>query len=163
MIQNPNSELSILNTSILNEYKIDFSSIIDKLGVLIPIDLTKANVDYEELECVGLDYNTESLVATINIKKKAGYSGSLCDAGSKEYVAFWIDWGDNCKWQYLNTVELKVHDINMKGDHLCYSVSLPLDTKYHRKLCSNPNIIRVRGVLSWNVPPSTINPNKLEY
>lgn len=163
MIYNPSTELSMLNKSILNEYKIDYASIIDKLGVIIPIDTSKANVDYEELECVGLDYNTESLVATINIKKKAGYSGSLCDAGSKEYVAFWIDWGDNCKWQYLNTVELKVHDINMKGDHLCYSVSLPLDSKYHRKLCSNPNIIRVRGVLSWNVPPSTINPNKLEY
>jgi hypothetical protein len=163
MIQHPTSELTMLNKSILNDYKVDYSSIIDKLGIIAPIENPKANVDYEELECVGLDYATESLVATIRIKKKTGYSGSLCDAGSKEYVAFWIDWNNSCTWHYINTVELKVHDINMTGDHLCYSVTLPLDAKYHRKLCQNPNVVRVRGVLSWNVAPSTIDPNKLEF
>jgi len=51
----------------------------------------------------------------------------------------------------------------MVGDGLCYSVSLPLDATFHRKACTNPNIIRVRSVLSWNVPPSTTDPDKLEY
>ena len=163
MIKYPSSEITIMDKAQLTDLKINVNSIIDQIGVLIPIDKTKANVDYEELECVGLDYNTESLVATISIKKKSGYIGDLCDAGSKEYISFWIDWDDKCSWQYINTVELKVHDIQMKGDHLCYSVTLPLDTKYHKKICSNPNVVRVRGVLSWNVAPSTTDPNKLEF
>ena len=51
----------------------------------------------------------------------------------------------------------------MDGDHLCYSASLPLNTLYHKKICTQPNVVRVRAVLSWNIPPSTTNPNKLEY
>lgn len=163
MIKYPSSEITMMDKSILDDLKVNVSSIIDQIGTLFPIDTSKANVDYEELECVGLDYNTESLVATLKIKKNVGYSGDLCDAGSKEYISFWVDWDDKCSWQYINTVELKVHDIKMVGDHLCYSVTLPLDAKYHKKLCTSPNVIRVRGVLSWNVPPSTTNPDKLEF
>ncbi len=97
------------------------------------------------------------------MKKNIGYSGDLCDPGSKEYVSFWIDWNDQCQWQYLNTVELNVHDIKMEGDSLCYSVSLPLNATHYRKLCTDPNVVRVRGVLSWNIPPSTTDPDKLEF
>ena len=49
---------------------------------------TNANVDYEQLECLGLNYNEEKLVANIRIKSPTGYSGSLCTPGSIEYVAF---------------------------------------------------------------------------
>ncbi len=162
MIKYPTSELTMVDKSMLENLKIDIHPIIDNL-IALPIDTSKANVDFEELECVGLDLATESLVATLKIKKKTGFIGNLCDAGSKEYISFWVDWDDKCSWQYVNTVQLKVHDIDMKGDHLCYSVSLPLDATFHRKLCANPNVIKVRGVLSWNVAPSTTNPNKLEY
>jgi hypothetical protein len=164
IIKYPSSEISVMNKAILDDAKIESAAIIDQLaGVFFPVDTSKANVDYEELECVGLDYNTESLVATIQIKKNVGYSGDLCDPGSTEYIAFWIDWDNDCKWEYLNTVQLNVHDIKMVGNALCYSVTLPLDTLYHHKLCTIPNVIRVRGVLSWNVPPSTVDPNKLEF
>ena len=163
MIKYPTSEITMMDKTILCKAKIDVSKLIDIFGKLFPVDTSKANVEYEELECVGLDYNTESLVATIKIKKNIGYSGDLCKAGSKEYLSFWIDWDDKCSWQYLNTVELKVHDIKMKGDHLCYSVSLPLDSTYYKKICNNPNVVRIRSVLSWNIPPSTTNPDKLEY
>jgi hypothetical protein len=163
MVKYPSSELTMMNKTVLSDAKIDFSELIDKLVIPLPIDTSKANVDYEELECVGLDYNTESLVATIKIKKNVGYSGDLCDAGSKEYISFWVNWNSPCQWEYINTMQLTVHDINMQGDHLCYSVSLPLDATFHRKLCANPNVVQVRGVLSWNVPPSTTDPNKLEY
>lgn len=163
MIKYPTSEITMLDKSILEDLKINIGPIIDDIILPFPIDTSKANVDYEELECVGLDYATESLVATLKIKKKTGFIGDLCDPGSKEYISFWVDWDDKCSWQYINTVELKVHDIDMKGDHLCYSVSLPLDATFHRKLCANPNVIRVRGVLSWNVAPSTTNPNELKY
>jgi hypothetical protein len=163
MIKYPSSELTLMNKSILTDLKINTDTLIDQFIKIIPFDNPNANTDYEELECLGLDYNTESLAATIKIKKHAGYSTDLCGAGSKEYVSFWIDWDDDCSWQYLNTVELNAHDINMPGDHLCYSVSLPLDTTFHRKICSSTNVVRVRSVLSWNVAPSTTDPNKLEY
>lgn len=162
MIKYPTSDITMMDKSMLEKLNVNINPIIDQI-IAFPIDTSKANVDFEELECVGLDYASESLVATLKIKKKTGFIGDLCDAGSKEYISFWVDWNDECSWQYVNTVELKVHDINMKGDHLCYSASLPVDATFHRKLCTNPNVIRVRGVLSWNVPPSKTNPNKLEY
>jgi hypothetical protein len=163
LVNDPASEFSLMNKSMLEALKINVNSIIDQLGKVIAIDTSKANVDYEELTCVGLDYNSESLVATICIKKQAGYSGNLCTPGSNEYVAFWIDWDGTCQWEYINTVQLPVHDIAMKGDCLCYTVTLPLDATFHRKLCANPNVIRVRGVLSWNMAPSTSNPDQLNY
>ena len=52
--------------------KIDFVKTIEILEKL------KANTSYEEMECLGLDYNKEFLVATIKIKKPYGYSGNLC-------------------------------------------------------------------------------------
>jgi hypothetical protein len=162
MIKYPDSDISMMEKTLLENLKIDYNSIIDTI-IQFPKDTSKANVDYEELECVGLDYATETLVATLKIKRRTGFSGDLCDQGSKEFISFWVDWNDDCTWEYINTVELKVHDIDMKGDSLCYSVSLPLNATHHRKLCSTPRIIKVRGVLSWNVPPSATNPNELEY
>lgn len=163
MIKYPTSEITMMEKAILSDAKINLSQLIDQLSIVAPANASKANVDYEELECVGLDYNTESLVATIKIKKNSGYSGDLCSAGSKEYISFWINWNSPCEWQYINTLQLNVHDLHMVGDSLCYSVSLPLDATFHRKLCSNPNVVHVRGVLSWNVPLSTTDPNKLEF
>ena len=163
MVKYPTSDITMQSKAILKKANVDVSSLLSSYGKVFPVDTTKANVSYEELTCVGLDSHMENLVATIKIKKHLGYSGDLCDPGSKEFVSFWIDWDNKCKWEYLNTAELKVHDIKMTGDALCYTVTLPLDTKYHKKLCKSPNVIRVRGVLSWNKAPSTTDPNKLEY
>jgi hypothetical protein len=162
MIKYPLSEITMAHKSVMDSLKIDYASIIEKLGVVVAAEVTKANVDWEELECVGLDYNKETLVASVKIKKTTGYKEDLCHAGSKEYVAFWIDWGD-CVWRYLNTVELPVHDIAIPANGLCYQVTLPVDFTYHRKLCEESNIARVRCVLSWDTPPSTANPNELNY
>lgn len=162
MVKYPDSEVTALNKTIFTDLKLDIASLLDQLIIPLPVDTSKANVDYEELECVGLDYNTESLVATIRIKKENGYITDACGVGSREYVAFWIDWNDKCQWEYLNTAEIKVFDIDRTPDReLLYSVSLPIDPTLYRKLCSDPNVIRVRAVLSWNTPPSTTDPNDL--
>lgn len=163
MVKYPSSTITMMDKALLADLEIDINPIIDQIGTTIPIEKTIANIDYEELVCFGLDYNTESIVATIKIKKENGYSGDLCHAGSKEYIAFWIDWNDECSWQYLNTLTLNVHDIDLMGEALYYQVSLPLNTTYHKKNCHKPNIIRIRGVLSWNIPPSISNPDKLEF
>ena len=139
---------------------------IDWFAVIAALDETKANVSYEELECLGMDnVIPERLVATFRIKKNAGYSGDLCKPGSVEYVAFWADWDNTCQWKYLNTVKINVHDIPeaaQKGG-LCYSAILPVDLTYLRRNCEKPKIARIRAVLSWNVPPSTTDPDALNY
>jgi hypothetical protein len=162
MIKYPLSEITMAQKGVMDYLKIDYASIIEELGIVLAADDTKANVDWEELECVGLDYNSEALVASLRIKKNTGYKEDLCHAGSKEYVAFWIDWGD-CVWTYLNTIELPVHDIAIPDKDLSYQVTLPVDFTYHRKPCGASNIARVRCVLSWDTPPSTVDPDKLNY
>jgi hypothetical protein len=138
---------------------------VDMAGVLAALDDTKANVTYEEVECLGLDEAfPERLVATFRVKKQSGYSGGLCTAGSLEYVAFWADWDNTCQWTYVGTAAVRVHDIKtIPAGGLCYSAILPVDLTYHRRSCKSPKIGRVRAVLSWATPPSTIDPDALNF
>jgi hypothetical protein len=139
---------------------------LDWVSALGALDNTKANVSYEELECLGIDDTLpERLVATFRIKRPGGYSGDLCHKGSSEYVAFWADWDNECKWTYLGTAQVNVHDIPevSKTKGLCYSAILPVDLTYLRRSCEQPKIARIRAVLSWAVPPSTTDPDALNY
>lgn len=138
---------------------LDFSSAV---GALLD---TNADVDYEEIECLGLDEGIpERLVATFRIKRPLGYSGELCYPGSTEFIAFWADWNNTCQWEYLSTVKVNVHDIpNLPKGGLCYSAILPVDLTKIRQSCKTPKIARVRAVLSWNVPPSTTDPDALNF
>jgi len=141
---------------------------LDLAEIIAALDQTKADVSYEELDCLGLEYNLERLVATLRIKRPGGYAGGLCEAGSQEYVAFWADWNNTCEWTYLNTVAVNVHDIaTIPADGLAYSAILPVDLNAIRRPCGGPNggpkIARIRAVLSWNTPPSTTDPNALNH
>lgn len=125
---------------------------------------TSANTDYEELECVGLDNNRRWLEAVFRIKRPMGYSGDLCHKGSWEYVAFWADWDNQCKWTYLGTAKVKAHDIEeIPAEGLRYAAILPVNLDALRKPCKTPKIARIRAVLSWNTPPSTVDPDDLNY
>lgn len=124
---------------------------------------TKGDVTYEELDCVGLDYNLERLVATIHVKRPSGYSGDLCTPGSTEHVAFWADWDDTCEWTWMGTAEVNVHDIPPPPGGLHYAAVLPVDLTMHRRPCGQPKIARVRAVLSWNTPPEPGNPDGIPH
>ncbi|MEO6851915.1 MAG: hypothetical protein ABI203_00540 [Mucilaginibacter sp.] len=137
---------------------------IDLAAILAELEKTNANVSYEQLESLGLDYNLEQFVASFRVKRPAGYSGDLCSAGSLEYVTFWADWNNNCQWVYVGTTTVNVHDINdIPKDGLSYAAILPYDFDKVRKLCSTPEVVKIRAVLSWGVPPSATDANKLEY
>jgi hypothetical protein len=138
---------------------------LDWASAVAALNETKANTSYEEIECLGLDeIIPEKLVATFRIKRPTGYSGDLCQAGSLEYIAFWADWDNKCEWTYLGTVKVNVHDIkSIPRDGLCYSAILPVNLEYERRHCSKPKVGRVRAVLSWAVPPSTVDPDQLNY
>lgn len=128
------------------------------------VEKTSGNTSYEELTCIGLDYNREWLVGTFVVKLPSGYSGTLCTKGSTEYVAFWADWDDTCEWKYLGTAEVVVHDIpGMPAGGLCYTAILPVDLDDIRRPCESPKIGRIRAVLSWATPPSKTNPDKLPH
>lgn len=136
----------------------------DWVGSIELLEKTKGDVGYEELDCLGLDYNREWLTATFRIKRPSGYSGDLCHKGSIEYVAFWVDWDDTCEWDYQGTVEVRVHDIAaIPADGLHYAAYLPVNLDALRRSCKKPKIGRVRAVLSWASPPSTVDPDAIPH
>lgn len=141
---------------LLPELEIDWSEIGDLLN---PSD---GNTRYEELECIGLDSNLDTLVGVIRVKLPSGYSGDLCSAGSQEYVTFWADFNNNGTFETcLGTTSVNVHDIEkMPDEGLEYAVFLPVDLSQHRKPCEEgPVVVRIRAILSWQVAPPCFNPN----
>jgi|SRR5215213_4675127 len=117
---------------------------------------------YEELECVGLNPNLDTLVGTIRVKQPNGYSGNLCSAGSREYVTFWADFDNNGSFETcLGTTSVLVHDINkIPREGLEYAVFLPVDfTKWRRPCRAGATVVRIRAILSWQIPVPCSNPN----
>ena len=141
-----------------SQLKINFDDALNALAN------TSGNTTYEQLYCLGLDYGRGNLVATFEVKLSSGYSGTLCTAGSDEYVAFWADWDNTCTWSYLGTVPVNVHDISsIPKDGLTYSAVFPVNLIALAQSCTQPKISRVRAVLSWGVPSSTIDANSVPY
>src|SRR6202000_3285579 len=109
---------------------------------------TNGNTDFEQLGCIGLDEGAgspDALVGTLTIKLPSGYLGNPCAAGSKEYVAFWIDWGHG--WQWQGTVSLPGYAIPAipKGGLTCAAGE------------AEPVSAPVRALLSWApAPPAAI-------
>jgi hypothetical protein len=140
--------------------KINVADVIAKLAAV-----EGGNTTYEQVVCAGLNTATDMLGAVIHIKQPSGYSGNLCQSGSTEYVAFWGDFDDTSTYKtYLGTAAVQVHDIaTIPKDGLYYSVLLPTNLAPYLEACSTPNVVRLRAVLSWSVPPSTTDPNALDY
>ncbi|HWI52895.1 MAG TPA: hypothetical protein VNT01_12225, partial [Symbiobacteriaceae bacterium] len=120
---------------------------------------------YEELTCVGLNHPLNTLVATLVVKKPQGYMGGLCSAGSREYVAFWVDWNDGAGWTYAGTNSVQVHDIaEVPEGGIHYAVTLPVNTVNHTAPCvTGPKLYKVRAVLSWELAPSNVDPDWLPH
>jgi hypothetical protein len=140
----------------LAQLKLDLSAI---GGLIFNGD---GNTSYEELECVGLNPNLDTLVGTIRVKLPNGYSGGLCSAGSREYVTFWADFDHNGSFETcLGTTSVLVHDINeLPREGLEYAVFLPVDfTKWRRPCRAGATVVRIRAILSWQIPPPCSNPN----
>ena len=118
----------------------------------------KFNTGYEELECVGLDRDASVLHADIHIKRPSGYSGDLCHSGSREYVAFYLDFGGG--WEYMGTTAVGVHDIpEIRDGGLCYLATLPVSLTEHQMKWCKAGKARIRGILSWSVPPVPNDPD----
>jgi hypothetical protein len=134
---------------------------VDLAAVIAAIDKTQGDTSFERLDCVGLDPNgTSNLVATFTVRRPYGYGGTQCQAGSQEYVAFFIDWLNGSGYHWAGTTQLTVHDfVTIPADGLRYTVAVPIDLSKHLKKCdAGPVYAKVRAILSWAVMPAP-NPN----
>lgn len=138
---------------------------INLLSVIGQLSEGGGNTDFEELTCAGLNTPADTFGAVIHVKQPAGYSGDLCSTGSQEYVAFWADWDEDGVFEaYLGTASVPVHDISaIPAEGLYYSVLLPATLGEHLQDCAAPNVVNIRAVLSWAVPPSTSDPNAIPF
>ncbi|HBI15561.1 MAG TPA: hypothetical protein DDY20_08630 [Desulfobulbaceae bacterium] len=126
----------------------------------------KPSTRYEELRCVGLNYDLEQLAAVLTVKMVCGYNGDLCTEGSNEHVAFWVRVHDGieqvCSWKYLGTASVNVHDIKpVPVGGLHYAAYLPVDLSFLKQGCSKARVLKVRAVLSWNAKPDPAAPDQL--
>lgn len=128
----------------------------------------RANTKYEEIRCIGLYPELDLLEAVIDVKLPYGYNGRLCQAGSFEYVRFFIDWDGDGDYrdpgEDAGITAVNVHDIP-EVEGVCpdntklLSYALSLKISFQRKPCKMPRLIKVRAILSWENPPPEGNPD----
>jgi hypothetical protein len=119
---------------------------------------TNGDTSFEQLKSVEFDLSACRLTAVVTIKQRCGYSGGPSTAGSREFVAFWADWGFG--FRYEGTASVEVHDCSSRPDASqddSLALSIDLSSRTHDSgEATKP--LRVRAVLSWNTPPSTTHP-----
>jgi hypothetical protein len=149
------SALQALPKHLLGEFNFDLSKAVDLIAN------TDGNIDFEELNCIGLQPKAtlDHLVGILKIKKSLGYSGSLCTKGSQEYVRFYLDFGAG--WQDMGLTSVQVHDINsLPKDGFNYAVFLPVDLSKYKQPCKQgPVYAKMRAILSWSSPPPANTPD----
>jgi hypothetical protein len=120
---------------------------------------TNRSIEFEQLNCIGLDPRTGQLTGVLRLKRGSGYSGGPSTAGSREFVAFWVDWGSG--FEYEGTTSVAVHDFGcLPPAGLEYNVSLPVDLRSRvREYSKIASALKVRAVLCWGSAPSTTDPN----
>ncbi|CAL1518349.1 hypothetical protein [Chitinophaga sp. MM2321] len=142
--------LSADQYEVFKKYNLDLKSILDF------IKLKKFNTTYEEVHCVGLNRNFDTLNAAIEVKKNVGYSGNLCSKGSREYLAYYMDFGAG--WVFMGTTYVTVHDIPIPQGGLWYNAPLHISLDKYQKAWCITGKAKLRVVLSWNLVPP-VDPN----
>lgn len=137
--------------SLLELSEAEISSILDAIAK------PTGNTSYEELRCIGLEPEAGLLEGVVTIKRPYGYGGHLCAKGTREYVAFWIDFGAG--WDYMGTSTINVHDLaTIPDEDVQYAVFLKKDLNEHQIVCEKgAKVVKLRAILSWEHPPT--NPN----
>ncbi len=122
----------------------------------------QADSSYEELPCLGYDRERDMLHGIVHIKRPSGYSGGLCKKGSREFVAFYLDFGGG--WEYQGTTSVIVHDIPGIGDDgLWYQAALKVNLDAHRQGKCIAGKAKIRAILSWNTPPAAPDPDFIPH
>ena len=148
--------------TLLKQYKLDpkYTQLVKDIQAILA---ENPSIKYEELGCLGWQYDLDQLVATLKVKQDSGYCGNLCSQGSQEYIAFWAYVRDPieqmCHWKYLGTATVNVHDIKpLPSSGLQYAVSMPANLSRLQGTCEKPGIVKIRAILSWRDAPPTNDP-----
>jgi hypothetical protein len=123
---------------------------------LKPVKVMSQNEAYEELKCVGYNPQFERLEAVVHLKRNAGYGGGLCTPGTPEYVRFFLSYDNGATWADQGLTSFTAWDF-LGVRPLEYAVTLSIHPD--RKFCFNPNLLKVRAILSWNSIPPPGDPN----
>lgn len=128
-------------------------------GALADVETVKkaaflGNTTYEHLKCVGYQPQLKRLDAVVHIKQASGYSGGICTAGSQEYVKFFVSTDGGSTWSEKGTVSFTVWDVATTKP-LEFAATLFIDLE--QECCKNENLVLVRAILSWAVPPGGPN------
>lgn len=120
----------------------------------------QGNTTFERLGCVGYQPQTERLEAVVYINEPSGYGGQLCTDGSQEFVRFYASWDDGGTWTDLGLSAFTVWDIPEGTEgraRLEYAATRRTD--FRRRICLRPQIVIIRAILSWSVPPPANMPD----
>jgi hypothetical protein len=114
---------------------------------------------FEEIGRVGFQPQFNRLDAVIFIRQPAGYGGGLCTSGTPEYVRFYLSFDNGATWQDQGLASFTAHDIAgaSAASPLEYAVSVQVTPP--KKFCFTANLVLVRAILSWNVPPPPNDPD----
>ena len=119
------------------------------------------NTSFEEVTCIGFNPNTNVIEAVIQVKLPSGYNGNPCQAGSFEYVRFFLDYGSG--WEDQGLAAVHVYDIPNQTDcaknpekPLCYAASVQIQPKAN--WCGIPVLPKARAILSWQMIPTPGDP-----
>jgi hypothetical protein len=120
-----------------------------------PVEPMSGNTAYEELTCIGLNPEANRLEAVVDIKRHYGYHTGPCGVGSPEYVRFFVERSGS--WHDVGLVSFTSYNISGSALPLSYSVGIELNEI--RQYCTDENLVKVRGILSWNQEPPAGDPN----
>ena len=115
--------------------------------------VASGNTSSEQLMCLGYNPQKKRLDAVIHIKLDGGYNGGLCTPG-RGYVKFFASTDGGATWTNLGTTSFTVWDVpGVKP--LEYDATLHVDLA--EECCREENLVLIRGILSWEVPPGGPN------
>lgn len=116
-----------------------------------------SNTSYEEIGSVGYQPQFKRLHAVVFVKQTGGYGGGICQAGTPEYVRFYLSFDGGATWADQGVTSFDAHDVAENKTRLEYAVTLKIDPP--RPFCFNPSIIQCRAILSWNFMPPPNDPD----
>jgi hypothetical protein len=116
-----------------------------------PAGPPQGDTTFEQLVCIGYRPQLKRLDGVAQIKQSFGYSGGICTAGSQEYVRFFASTDNGATWTDLGLTSFTIWDVPGPKP-LDFDVSIPVDLA--ATCCQDPNLVLIRGILSWAVPPA---------
>lgn len=125
---------------------INLSDILDQIDLLI------GDTTFEQLTCAGYNPQTRTLEGVIQVKQSSGFSGSLCTAGSTEYVSFFAFVGG--AWQALGTAQVRVHDLAAASPANPINYAVFRISNVAEMPCQDLTGVPLRAILSWQSEPT---------